>query len=1243
MQGNKWLRRACAAIAGATLTVGMATVTPSPAVGAESAGDKRVPDGPNAREPKKPERDRPARTAPGDNTREALSARRGALAVATTYTVDTTADDPNTAEDPVVCQTEAGECSLRAALQAANADPATVDRIVVPAGTITLVTDDLPVASHVLVEGAGAGATVIDGAEDFRAIYVELGSITLSGVTIQNARGRGAAIYVEDGAATLSGVHAVDNDAEDSDGGAIWVDYDSSLWVDGSTFARNVGWDGGALYLEGAALVTDSTFGGATADDGNFAANDGGGIYTDYDANLTLVNSVVRHNRAEGDGGWDSGGGIYNGGVASITGGSVSDNVMESESGQAAGGGIYNDGVMNVSGTEVARNVARGAYSAIAGGVYNDWQLQLTDVAVNGNVVSATEDDSWLEGAGVWNTYNLSIRGGTVNANRAVAIGDQGYDDGAIATVEGTSTLTSVSADFDADDAGKRITGTGIPEGTMISEVVDGDTVRLSQAATDGEGVSFVIVDRIRSYVAGAGLYNDYAADVENVTFDGNVADTRGSDAGDANGEYVEGGAIVNWYNLALRNVTISNTTANGDDVYGGAVLLDDNSSLQNVTVTNTTVAAEDYVEGGAIANWYDVSYASVNIDRTNVTVTGDDSSVYGGALYNYDNSPTTINDSSVTNTTLTVGDAMSIYGGAVNFEYELNATNLEVSGTRLNAGEDTYVEGGGLYSYYGGNFTDVRVDDNVLGLGEDSTTWGAGWYSEDWMTVVRGSVTGNQVTGGDAVYGAGMSAYYGLTGERITFANNTASTTDDGAGLYGGGIYIDDKTQLTNVTISGNSVSATGSASDAQGGGIYNDYPVTLTNVTIANNAASGSTDDPETEENDASTADAGGAIYASDNIVIRNSIVAGNTPAASQCATGGSESPRIHSAGWNIDSGESCNFDGPGDMENTDPQLGPLQDNGGPGLTHALLAGSPAIDTANAASCPAVDERGQSRPVGNGCDIGAYEYVAVPVTPPGGGETPVVAPGYWLSASDGGVFTFGAASFHGSAGNIKLNQPVVSMAATPSGGGYWLVASDGGVFTYGDAGYFGSTGAIKLNRPIVGMVPSPSGNGYWLVASDGGIFAFGDAPFFGSTGGMTLNAPIVNMGVRPNGDGYWLVASDGGVFTFGSAIFHGSTGNINLNKPIVDMIPTEDGAGYWLLASDGGLFTFGSAAFLGSMGGSPLNKPIVDGARSAPGSGYYMTASDGGVFTFGDAAYFGSTGAMTLNQPIVAMAVKG
>ena len=263
-----------------------------------------------------------------------------------------------------------------------------------------------------------------------------------------------------------------------------------------------------------------------------------------------------------------------------------------------------------------------------------------------------------------------------------------------------------------------------------------------------------------------------------------------------------------------------------------------------------------------------------------------------------------------------------------------------------------------------------------------------------------------------------------------------------------------------------------------------------------------------------------------------------------------------------------------------------------------------------------------------------------AAPITSPPPLNRP--STGYWLAAADGGLFTYGDAEFHGSAGGLALDRPIVGMAAPSTGAGYWLVASDGGIFSFGGVPFLGSTGGTRLNKPIVGMASTPTGQGYWLVASDGGIFSYGDAAFFGSTGAIALNQPIVAMASTPTGLGYWLVARDGGIFSFGDATFLGSTGDSKLNQPIVTMAPTTTGQGYWLAASDGGMFSFGDATFHGSTGAIKLNQPIVSMTPTGLGNGYWLVARDGGIFNFGDASFLGSAGGSPLNSPIVGMAAR-
>jgi hypothetical protein len=191
----------------------------------------------------------------------------------------------------------------------------------------------------------------------------------------------------------------------------------------------------------------------------------------------------------------------------------------------------------------------------------------------------------------------------------------------------------------------------------------------------------------------------------------------------------------------------------------------------------------------------------------------------------------------------------------------------------------------------------------------------------------------------------------------------------------------------------------------------------------------------------------------------------------------------------------------------------------------------------------------------------FGAAPRIATPKLPLVAGERVTTmslfdgpGSGYWLFTSRGRAFAVGRGArgrFHGDLRHFDLAGPVLGSVATPTGRGYYMVASDGGVFAFGDARFYGSMGGRKLARPIVGVVPTADNKGYWLVASDGGVFAFGSARFRGSMGTAPLARPIVGM-VRYGG-GYLMVASDGGVFDFSDRGFAGSLGNHPPASPVV------------------------------------------------------------------------------------------
>lgn len=308
---------------------------------------------------------------------------------------------------------------------------------------------------------------------------------------------------------------------------------------------------------------------------------------------------------------------------------------------------------------------------------------------------------------------------------------------------------------------------------------------------------------------------------------------------------------------------------------------------------------------------------------------------------------------------------------------------NLKIVGARAST---TIIDGGHISTVVTISNASARVTLSKLTIQNGFVTGliarGGGINNVGTLTISNSTLTANSATGarfgaqGGGIYNSGT-----LTIDTSTVRANTVSSTT-GSPVYGGGIYTIGTLTINKSTLSGNS----GSRSVTTGGGIYTTGGrLTINNSTVnANSASFGGgiangaglvTINNSTLSGNTATA-SGGGIYG--NATVQNIIVA-NSPFGGNC------SGTITSNGYNLSGDNSCSFDGPGDLNNTDPKLGPLQNNGGPTQTMALLSGSPAIDAGNPSGCTdgqghllKTDQRGQPRPDredSGGCDMGAFE----------------------------------------------------------------------------------------------------------------------------------------------------------------------------------------------------------------------------------------------------------------------------
>ena len=296
-----------------------------------------------------------------------------------------------------------------------------------------------------------------------------------------------------------------------------------------------------------------------------------------------------------------------------------------------------------------------------------------------------------------------------------------------------------------------------------------------------------------------------------------------------------------------------------------------------------------------------------------------------------------------------TGADLLAVDGNATSRVFQIGAgETVTISGLTIRNGHDDSI-GGGIDNESGATLTitNSTVSGNMAGSVNNPAVAGGGIFNSGTLTIVNTTVTAN-TAGGISGSGGGIENFGTLTILNSTFSGNTAIK---GAGIHNSGPAT--VVTITNSTLSGNTASA-------YGGACFNGGTMQIANSTLSDNSAF-----------------IGGGILVVGPLQIGNTILNKGDSGANIDSFG---AVTVTSVGHNLSSDDAGgHLVGPGDQINTDPLLGPLQDNGGPTFTHALLTGSPAIDAGdpNFIPPPLFDQRGPGfdRVVNGRIDIGAFE----------------------------------------------------------------------------------------------------------------------------------------------------------------------------------------------------------------------------------------------------------------------------
>ena len=409
--------------------------------------------------------------------------------------------------------------------------------------------------------------------------------------------------------------------------------------------------------------------------------------------------------------------------------------------------------------------------------------------------------------------------------------------------------------------------------------------------------------------------------------------------------------------NMTIDATNIGNITIDGSNQNGIFDIEDSTLTLNNLTVASTQ------------------QYSAIDANNSTVTINNstllDNSGSFGGAAVNANQSTITINNSAITNN-------KPLSGGSA---FVANNSLLTVNNSSFSENGATSNSGGG----FGGA---IRIRESELNINSTSIINSTAGYGaaigtiESIVTITESNISGNFANrrGGAimisrstaqsnpssvSIYSTTLSdnSTNGNGGAIVTSANSGATEfyivdstlSRNTAGANGGAVWMrNSSASILNTTFSGNI------AQDGDGGAInlVSNY-ISLSNTTITNNTAS----------------DRGSGIFVSTfqvpTPIFHNSILAGNN--GNDCESNLGLTSFVIADSFNIIQNDACSTD----ARNIDPMLGPLANNGGATLSHALLPTSPARNSGDLITCTTEDQRGQLRNNGdNACDVGAIEF---------------------------------------------------------------------------------------------------------------------------------------------------------------------------------------------------------------------------------------------------------------------------